>query len=645
MKRLYKYAFSLLLLVSNLKILAQHCNTPCTEPINNNICLPIGNTNANTLSPESEVYTYINYRSQGANTARQLIGWQTEIYRPCGTGFYAVGTFAFEYQRTFNSKNIARNLFGTDKLIFQGSDILDRNNNSLVADYFGLGEDFNSSIIFNPQIENYIFDWNIFIGLNRFYFRAHFPLVHSKWSLFKDGTDCFANLCTTPAPTNSTLPACFVNSNSSIATIPGLRQAFICGDQVDIFGSSNSGCIYPGTMKETQLADVDLIFGYLLIDNCFSHLGLYLQYVAPTGTNYTVNSYNNLCGTYFKPQIGNGHHNEIGGGITGHTMLFDDSISRSLAFYFEGNITHLFSNTQCRLFDLCNGSYTRYMLLREFDTDGVPTGNIIRANNTNLLNRLVDVKINTKVDFSFLLAYRYCNWGLDMGYNIYYHSQEELNYNKLNLTDSNANLTQYGIAGLTGSCCFSYDVINPGDIGCVIDSSSISTTPISNTLTTANMFDPTTSIIPASDVTIDSDTESICLAFNSEQPTGLEPCSLLTAANGYRPIPPVPANQILLNNSNIINNINLNSGLSPAYLTHKIFFNITYMWLNMCGADPFIGFGGEVEFDGINHDTCFSYCPSNKSRSDKSRNKDNCCKNKRVGLDQWGIWIKFGLSL
>ena len=100
----------------------------------------------------------------------------------------------------------------------------------------------------------------------------------------------------------------------------------------------------------------------------------------------------------------------------------------NLAFFLEGNVTHIFRSRQCRLFDLVdNGPFSRYMLLKEFETNGATytyANNLINA--TCFTNRDVHVSIGVKADFSLKLAYRWCGLGLDLGYNIYGQSREKI---------------------------------------------------------------------------------------------------------------------------------------------------------------------------------------------------------------------------
>ena len=165
--------------------------------------------------------TAIHFRSQGANTARELVGWQWELNKPDMCENYGCAYLAFEYQRTFREKHLATALFGCSTLRFAGSAVTDRQPNELLADYFGLATDFRGSIKFKPRIENYIVDLGLYIGLDCWaqglYLRFHAPFVHTRWSLdTKNGS------CTTietgafnPDGSPKTFPACYMSKCSS----------------------------------------------------------------------------------------------------------------------------------------------------------------------------------------------------------------------------------------------------------------------------------------------------------------------------------------------------------------------------------------------------------------------------------------------
>lgn len=658
---LKKSAFSLMLLLSSVPaVLGQCCPTN-----NTNNCSTSGGICNSNLNKNSRVHTNILYRSQASNTARTLAGWQTEIWRPFCCDYYGVGTFAFEYGQTFKEERIARDWFGASCLSFQGSAVNNRSDNALVADYFGLGSNYDGSICFCPRIQNFNFVWDAFVGLDPWlpglYFRGSLPLTHSRWTL-RNGNDhnnnnnndngCCNSVACCPSPTaTGNFPECFISSATDTPVVSNIESALSCTPATttasSIFGVNNSGCFNFCQMDDTKLAAVDLVLGYLLYsDDCY-HLGIGIEYLAPTGTRY--NGDEKYSGTYFRPQIGNGHHNELGGVINGHAVLWDDQQSQSLAFYMLGSITHMFKDRQCRLFDLCpNGAYSRYMLLREYNTDGT-AGNLVRANNTSFANRVVDVEIPVKVDFSFEFVYCHCNWKAALGYNVYYHSHEEIcdnNCNNNNNCYNNNNgcytcpttNNNYKVAGLTGSCCFPATVT----YGTTCDATIIgdTTSGVTTAAPNATMFSTGNGALGTA-VTASG---SACLAYSTVAVNDLlatPGVSTTVACDSLYSVSTTPDATGFLTDSNL----DWRSALSPAYLSHKLFGSINYMWCDECGWNPFLNIGFEVEFDGGNN--CDNECISNATSTNSSVcGVNNVCRdnNERVGINQWGIWIKGGIN-
>jgi hypothetical protein len=69
--------------------------------------------------------------------------------------------------------------------------------------------------------------------------------------------------------------------------------------------------------------------------------------------------------------------------------------------------------------------------------------------------------------------------------------------------------------------------------------------------------------------------------------------------------------------------IDENSAATTHSFTHKVFGNISYAWIGCFPyVDPFIGIGGEVEFEGLN--------PRHEIKANKN------------SISQWGVWIKTG---
>ena len=161
------------------------------------------------------VTTFIHLRSQAANTARQLVGWQWEINKPFMCTNWGAFYLAYEYQRSFHGSHLANALFGGNTLSFSGS-LAQRCPGDLLADNFGLSQNFRGTVSFRPRIENHIFDFGFLLGLDCWlqgaYLRIHAPAVYSRYNLRATEVDL--------TPSVTPFPACYMGSASGTTVAP-----------------------------------------------------------------------------------------------------------------------------------------------------------------------------------------------------------------------------------------------------------------------------------------------------------------------------------------------------------------------------------------------------------------------------------------
>lgn len=597
----------------------QNCIDPCTTqqelwnlaqaqdtcPINNQVCCK------NRKYPQyTSIRSVFIPRSQGADTARELIGWQEFIYNP--NKIITTGQ-VLSYTRSYQPELINFYLFNRqNSLNFTGSQVNTTNNIpacSLIADYFGLSTNFQGTLGLSPRIENIIFDNQFFFNLNHWlcglYARVHFPIVNTRWKL---------NPCANIISRGNDFPECYM-SNTSIPSANNFENAL---NGTYNYGSQGSPLLFGrfdfNTRDLTKVADIDLILGYNYYQNMYSHLGAYIQVVVPTGN--TPNP------TFiFNPIVGNGKHWELGIGLSAHKTLWYLSNDSLINIYLEGNFTHMFKSCQLRSFDLCNnGPLGRYLLLREFDADGqTPTGRILPAINITTLP--VNTKVNVKGDFTLKLAYQDpIGLNIDFGYNIYAHSPERLSkYNNgLALPTQN----KYGIKGTQGTCYLAYTT--EGAEPNTSFGSLVTTEPLNSTVSNAqinrigSIDNPESAPIPAG--------TDIAVTWNSIQSGNINAAEVIEANLS------APAQNIT------INSLNLHSGLASGSLTHTLFTYAGYNYLNCFNnIDAYFGLGFKVEFDG--------------KIATERRILENCLTlNEQIqddflsSLNQWGIWLKAGIS-
>ena len=554
-------------------------------------------------------------RSQGANTARELVGWQQQLYVPYKENYIAIASTT-EYTRSFDLCTLAHRFFSTNRLTFAGSEREDRTEDDIIADYFGLATDFEGTLKIEPLIQNVIIDLNFYCGLNEWipglYVRVHAPITHTRWTLGLD--PCI--VCAPKWPGECIFPLCYMQSNPMMVT----RSKPLCDEPctnnstLDPLDQNNSNCTARnlrealggnftfGDMKEawkfgrfdfcprsrTGLADIDAILGYNMVENDYGHFGIFLMTVVPTGNRPKAKF-------IFEPLVGNGRHWEFGGGLSGHISYNPNirGIRFNMGLYAEGNITHMFPTDQIRSFDFVqNGLLSRYILLKEFDNDLMYTGHLINA--INLATRNCEVSVSFKTDASIKFFVQSGGWQADIGYNIYYKDAECVRIK----TDCPCSIDErhFGIKGLEGVCCNEYNLLDRLVVPGIIANKKLNTTQPE-----ATMFDPN---LPES-APVPQNVVTICFSWNSDP---IEDFTPVTELQDFV-IADTTTKPVLVT----CKDLDPCSAAQGKMLTHKIFGHIGYTFHNSC-YEPHVGIGAEAEFDG-HHDNA---------------------------LKQWGTWLKWG---
>ena len=611
---------------------AKSWNNCCTNGSDCNSCCDCDKC---CLGP-CDGYPFLQQRSQGRNSARQLVGEQQFINQYDMDCTYGTFSVALEYSKTFRNERIANFLFGKDlvnccELYVQGSQVPNRHANAWVADYFGLPTDYSSKVRFCPKVQNVIIDLNFFLGLDEvtegLYLKINAPLVWTKWELnpcenrINEGSNAFAAgyMSQTEIP-RASLPSSFLEASNGGVTWGDMKTPI------------QYGRISTCDLTKTRIAEIDFTLGWNFVLEEDYHFGAFLYVAAPTG--------NRPCGKYlFEPMVGNGKHWELGGGLSGSWTFWqnEECEDRYWGLWLDATIAHLFKANQCRSFDFCCKPNSRYMLLQEMTkADGNLTGeadaytpvnnqyatNLIPAINWSTFN--VDVKINVQADVALKLGYVRENWNFDLGYNLYARTGEKFCCNDCE------------------DCCC--------DSSC--QSASSKTYAAKGCLPVYGRWIPEgDQIIPlgntASNATISccGDTDNSEQAFYTSEHRDV----FLIPTTDYATSSVQPV---------LVSRNMLNLGKSPSSITHKVFGHISYAWKDR-DEDwiPFLGIGGEVEF-AQNTDCCndcnYNCAPcstTGTTHTSSTTNCNACCNNckddcctRRGGLSIWGLWIKGGIS-
>jgi hypothetical protein len=530
--------------------------------------------------PTLQGHSFFYARSQSVNAAREIAGWLPHIHRSDMmdenySSFVTTGA----YNHSLHGNRIAEALFGTDELFISGSTTTNRGVNDILADYFGLSPDFESTVSVEPTIQSAILAFSAFFGLNKWcrglYLQIHAPIAWTKWNLGLEET-IFEGASNIPFPAN------YMDVN---ATPPG-AQSFVQALQgCTTFGQMQEPLQFGkvcGSQVKKSVSDIQIALGWDFLLSEYGFAGFNIRCAAPAG---------NRSKSVFllEPIVGNGHHWELGGGFAGRGLIWEKDGEQELSFFGTINMTHLFASKQRRSFDLgqdicqvfpdpqecpCDEKQichvmprhdllgSRYMLVKEFDENGNYTGNLAPLINKTTLD--CNVRINLQVDLVLMFDYTYCGFVFDVGYNGWIRSREIISLGDKCFPE----------------CTFAVDTLGlKGIQNVTFDSGVLSNATQSNATLFGNYL---------SDRVVVAD-----------------------------PNPPVFIKPF---------DINIDSPASPLAITHKFF--MYFGWTDerdcWCVITPFFGFGGEVEFEGIN--------------------TRNAVEPLKTTMSQWGVWAKFGFD-
>jgi len=605
------------------------------------------------------------------------------------TALYA----ALEYTRTFKPKQLANYFFGSDlvdgnSLLIQGSRVEERARccNAWLADYFGLPMDFNSKVSFCPRIHNVILDLNWYQGLDNWteglYFRLHFPVACTQWELRM--SECIMNAGTEE---NGKYPCGYMGAEEVLLEnlAPNFIQAISgCHTWGDMKCPIKYGIMSNCKLTLTKLADLRFTLGYNFVRKEDGHLGILLQFAAPTG-NKPDPKY------LFSPIVGNGKHWEFGGGITASWIFWRDEEKEDhhIGIWMDANITHLFERCQCRSFDLCCKPNSRYMLLEQVQTNTLIQGgpdaqdltlanyqyaqNLIPAINWSTFN--VDVKIDVQADLALKFAWTRENWSFDLGYNLWARTGEKFCQRCCDdccYTNNCCNVT------CCDTCTSAIYAIKGDSYLYGFATEGGTAKPLSATQSCADIHTGKNFAAARADTSVNAflnpAIDNPQKAFD-ENNVALADCTMTYTVNtSIQPI--------------LINKCDLALCKGPSAITHKLFLHANYAWKDKEDKDdwiPFLGLGGEVEWaQGMSN--CCCCCDSNCGSGCNSCNTNccsssccdpccnvtyacdpccntsccapcgtscnscctdccnDCCDKKRAGVSQWGVWIKGGVA-
>jgi hypothetical protein len=407
----------------------------CTTGTTNSCCDACGGcaTSKDILLPFSE----------GSNRARQYAGvahlqnladqedWNWHL------------DFALEYNQNFKRgllgtyffpNNTNRITVGEDRSISGSADVRGTD--------LGLSETFNGTLTICPKIQNVVFEPRLYVGLDRWveglWFDVSLPIQYTRWTMqacevttssggdiFNPGTSggtamtlfntgTVAENSMKNNGTNGTTGADPIDNAAGRGSITPVGARSICqafggqatwGDKTSPLAAGRILCNCEN--NKTGVADIPLQLGYNFINRDRGYLGLYIRTVFPTGR---INNQLSI----FNPVIGYNRY-QLGGGLQAKARLWERDDETSVNLFLDGYVTHVFSQSQCRIFDIKGrGAWSRYLLMKEADSNGNYTGRLV--NFVDVFTACVKTQFPWQADVLAFLNVRHKGWTWDLGY-------------------------------------------------------------------------------------------------------------------------------------------------------------------------------------------------------------------------------------
>lgn len=377
--------------------------------------------------------TFFGTRSQATDITRSSVGLSLLTNEYQEIEGYSILSLAAYFSHSYKPGAINRALVDPCSMKFSGSRVANRGKDDILADYFGLPTDYQSHVCFEPEISNFVMDFDWFIALNSvtngLFVRFHMPIVHTMWDL--NLSECISDVGT------SFYPAGYMGTNriDRADMAASVKESFI---GLTTFGDMQEPLKYGriwGRQLSTRVGEFKAAVGWNYFQHEQWHVGAELFVAAGTGNKSTAQF-------LFEPIAGNNDHWEVGIGVQGHVDCWtSEDTYASLALYTNFNLSHLLPSCQVRSYDFKNSSPgSRYMLLVQLDSpsqDLLLGSAVGPAAPNQYMRRLVPainqttfestIAINAQIDWMTKFVLSYHDVQLELGYEFWYRSKEKLN--------------------------------------------------------------------------------------------------------------------------------------------------------------------------------------------------------------------------
>ena len=266
--------------------------------------------------------------------------------------------------------------------------------------------------------------------------------------------------------------------NLNVCEVPATQDTCVAGANMCTALNSptlTAGKISCESLTRTGLDDIQVKLGYdWYYCGCDqdSHIAPYLIAGIPTGKR-PKSEY------LFEPLVGS-KHGSFGGGLNADANIWAHN-NASIVWMMDFKYRYIFKARERRSIDLCsNLDWSRYLLLANISDPITPIPAI------NILTTDVHVTPRSEVNFWTALHYERCDWGFELGYNLWWRQREKVSL------DGVPAIADLGIFDLAGAA-----VLNP---------TSASTATISQSVGGTNpvVSDPTFVTLTIADLNLES---------------------------------------------------------------------------------------------------------------------------------------------
>ncbi len=340
-------------------------------------------------------------------------------------------TFTLSMQ---NMQSFSSNHAGIGKLLFfNGTDSMNisylpkaAGQNTDVYGYnFFVGLPYNSTFKIKPKITTVTTHFTLQSSLDMIaeglYVSWNIPLVHTHWNIR-------LNEIVSNFQTQIAFEAGDIN-NARLGFFNGFASEYFTGTRTG--GQINEPLAYGRlneNTKHSKIGDSVIKAGWNIInhDNCSVAIE---GHALLNGNGATTST------TWFEPVVGTAGRHGLGIGFNTHQTCFErktptrsgkETTDYSIDFYADAQLTHLFSRTSKRSYDVTrHGVGSRYLLAKKkpaLATAFTATDNLVPAINYTTLN----AKINIDLLFNVTTMFQYTNgnFKLDLGYQLSGNTKE-----------------------------------------------------------------------------------------------------------------------------------------------------------------------------------------------------------------------------